>query len=486
MTDLTTATATGIEAEALVAGEWVKGSSRSEVRNPADIAEIVGTAPVLTPADVDQAVGAAVSAQRRWATTSAVERAALVVAGTAAAARLESLAETLTREQGKVVAESGIEIDTTVGMAQHYQALAESLDQVEHRSSSKDGFVDVFRRPVGVVGLITPNNWPYALTLTKLVPALIAGNAVVVKPAPTTPFAVIAAVRALAERLPEGLVSVVTGGDDVPRALVTHPDVRMISFTGSTRTGRAVAADAAGTIKNVSLELGGNDAGIVLDDVEVTPEFVQRIVQAAFTTSGQVCFALKRLYVPASKLDAVTAGLVAALDHAVVGNGLDPATTMAPLHNRAQRDIVVGMIDDARSRGAVVRECGTLAGDPDRGWFLRPAVVWNVPDDAPLVAEEQFGPALPVLAYDDEADAIRRANATEYGLTSSVWSADEQRAALVARHLEAGSTAINRHGLPGLGADAPFGGVKQSGVGRDLSREGLLAYTEKHAIALVR
>jgi aldehyde dehydrogenase len=394
--------------------------------------------------------------------------------------------EILTREQGKILGEARLEVGSTVPHAQHYQGLAAQLEQPDQRQSGESGYVDVYRTPVGVVGLITPFNWPYALTLTKLAPALIAGNSVIVKPAPSTPLAVIAAVRAFAERLPAGVVSILTGANDVPQALVTHPGVRMINFTGSTATGRVVAAAAAGTIKNVALELGGNDAAVVLDDTEITPESCQKIVGAAFLTSGQVCFALKRLYVPQAKLAEVTAGIAEVLDWAVVGPGLDPATTMAPLHSKAQRDIVRGMVADARERGAEVRECGTISVDPDSGWFLRPSVVWNVPDDAPLVAEEQFGPALPVLGYDTEDEVVARANGTEYGLTSSVWSADEERAKAVARRLQAGSTAINNHGALGLGINAPFGGVKQSGIGRELSREGLFAFTEEHAIALLR
>jgi acyl-CoA reductase-like NAD-dependent aldehyde dehydrogenase len=475
-----------VEAHALVAGEWVAGRNRTEIRNPGLLSEVVGTVPVLDAGDVDRAVRAGASVQPSWAARSAADRAEIVVTAATAAAAIEGLPALLTREQGKLLAEAAIEVGSTVAYAQHYAGLTGLSNQPERRLSDSSGFVDVHRVPLGVVALITPFNWPYALTMTKLFPALIAGNSVMVKPAPSTPLAVIAGVRAFAERLPEGLVSMLTGGVDVPQALVTHPVVRMVNFTGSTATGRLVAAAAAKTIKNVALELGGNDAAVVLDDVEITPELCQKLVDAAFVTSGQVCFALKRLYVPNPILADVVAGIGEILDAAIIGPGLAPETTMAPLHNRQQRDILAGMVDDARSRGAAVRECGTISVDPDSGWFLRPVVASGLDDHAPLVAEEQFGPALPVLGYDTLDEAVARANGTEYGLTSSVWSADEERAATVAIRLQSGATAINNHGAGGLGIQAPFGGVKQSGVGRELSRDGLLAYTEPHAVALIR
>jgi aldehyde dehydrogenase len=260
-----------VDAEAQVGGDWVKGTSRAEVRNPGNLADVVGTEPVLNPDDVDRSVRAANSAQAGWAAIPAVDRAARVVDSTAAAAATPGMPEILTREQGKILGEARLEVGSTVPHAQHYQGLAAQLEQPDQRQSGESGSVDVYRTPVGVVGLITPFNWPYALTLTKLAPALIAGNSVIVKPAPSTPLAVIAAVRAFAERLPAGVVSVLTGANDVPQALVTHPGVRMINFTGSTATGRVVAAAAAGTIKDVALELGGNDAAVVLDDAEITP-----------------------------------------------------------------------------------------------------------------------------------------------------------------------------------------------------------------------
>jgi acyl-CoA reductase-like NAD-dependent aldehyde dehydrogenase len=471
-----------VDADCLVAGAWEGSAERDRIVNPGDLSDIVGTAPRLDADAVDRTVRYAASVQPEWARRPAVERAALVVAAAKAAAAVPGLAELLTREQGKTIAEAHGEVAGMEVFAGYYAAKAAQLDAGELRPTQPGLNVRIYSEPVGVVAVITPFNWPIGLSTCKAFPALIAGNAVVIKPAPTTPLAVIAVVRAMAEVLPKGILSVVTGGLDVPEALTTHPLVRMVSFTGSTRTGGLVASSAGRTIKNVNLELGGNDAAILLDDVELTPALFQTLVASAFITSGQVCFALKRLYVPAALADDVLAGLGDVLSGSRVGPGLDPATTMGPLHNKAQRDIVSGMLTEAAQRGTV-HQFGTMAVDPESGWYLRPSVVTGIDEACALVSEEQFGPALPVVIYNDVDDAVARANSTEYGLTASVWSPDLDRAGGIARRLQAGLKCVNSHGFSGS-LDAPFGGVKQSGVGRDLGIEGLLAYTDQQAVAI--
>jgi aldehyde dehydrogenase len=471
------------QAECLVAGEWVSGTSRSEIINPADLNDVVGSAPLLGIEEVDRAVRGAVAAQPGWAALSAVDRAATVRRAVEAASGVPGLAELLTREQGKVLAESQAEVGGMSYFAQYFETKAHILDEGELRQDDDNLRVTVFDDPVGVVAIITPFNWPVGITMAKVIPALIAGNALVIKPAPTTPLAMIAVVRAMAPHLPPGLISVLTGDLAVPQALIAHPLVRMVSFTGSTRTGRAVAAAASSTIKNVSLELGGNDPAILLRDVELDESLFAALAANAFITAGQVCFAIKRLYVPEALVGKVAAGLIDILDGYVVGSGLEPTTSMGPLNNRSQRDIVSGLVADAAQRGTV-RTCGTLAADPDNGWFLRPAIVTGLDESSPLVSEEQFGPALPLIAYGSEDEVIARANNSEYGLTASVWSVDEDRATAMARRLQAGLTCVNSHGGAGGSMDAPFGGVKQSGVGRDLAIEGLLSYTEKHSVSV--
>jgi acyl-CoA reductase-like NAD-dependent aldehyde dehydrogenase len=240
---------------------------------------------------------------------------------------------------------------------------------------------------------------------------------------------------------------------------------------------------AGKTVKNLTLELGGNDAALILEDAVVDEALCGNIVSGAFTTTGQLCFGIKRVYAPRAVAEELAEGLAAILDQYTVGNGLEPGVSMGPLNNRAQRDFVAELIDDAQARGGNVRRCGEMAGDPERGWFLSPAVVTGLDDSARLVAEEQFGPALPVLAYDSLDEAIDRVNASEFGLASSIWTADEDRATRLARRIAAGTTFVNNHGLFAVDLNGPFGGVKQSGVGRELAVPGLAAYTEPHTVS---
>jgi acyl-CoA reductase-like NAD-dependent aldehyde dehydrogenase len=338
--------------------------------------------------------------------------------------------------------------------------------------------------PVGVVAAITPSNWPFALSAAKIVPALLAGNGVVVKPAPTTPLTVLRAVQAIADCFPPGLISVVTGEADVIGArLVDHPLVRMVSFTGGIATGRLVGGQCARTVKTAVLELGGNDAALLLEDVEVDDALCSNLVAGAFTTTGQVCFAIKRLYVPSRLHNAVLEGILAVLDEYVEGPGLDQGSSIGPLHSEGGRHRVEGLVAEAEARGSMVHRAGTVTGDPERGFFLQPCVVTGLDDDAGLVAEEQFGPALPLLPYLTLDEAIERINASEYGLCSSVWTPDEETGVTVARRIQAGTTFINNHGLFAVDVRGPYGGVKQSGIGREMSVEGLIGYTEPHLIS---
>ncbi len=474
----------GYDADCLIAGVPVHGTRRGEVCNPADVNEVVGSYPILGAAEVDAAVEAAAKAQEAWAAVPAVERAAVVLEAAERIGAIEALDELLIREQGKVRWEASFEVGFFEAMAAFYAEKAADLDAGQVAVDDGLGVLRVFHEPLGVAAAITPWNWPFALTAVKVVPALIAGNAVIVKPASSTPLTVLRALAEISPLFPDGLLAVLTGpGPVVGRRLLAHPEVRKVAFTGSTETGREAAAIAAGTVKNLTLELGGNDAALILDDAVVDERLCGDLVGAAFTTTGQLCFGIKRVYAPSQLAPEVAEGVAAVLDDFVVGNGLDPEASMGPLNNRAQRDVVVGLVEDARARGGHVRECGQLAADPTRGWFLRPAVVTGLDDDAPLVAEEQFGPALPVLGYDSLDEAVARVNATEYGLASSIWTSDEERACALARRIQAGSTFINTHGLFAIDLNGPFGGVKQSGFGRELADEGLLAYTEPHVVS---
>lgn len=428
----------------------------------------VGLAEVGTPALVEAAIAAAAGAQPVWAEDDAARVAAMLAAAERIDAHLEELAVLLTREQGKPLGESRREVGRAATWLRHYASLR--LDDETVRDDPERS-IRVVRRPVGVVAAITPWNFPISLLAWKLAPAFRAGNAVVAKPSPYTPLTTLRLGTILAEVLPPGVLAVVTGGADVGEALVRHPRVAKVAFTGSIGVGRQIMRWAGPDLKRVTLELGGNDAAIVLDDAD--PEAVaERLYWSAFTNCGQVCIAAKRLLVPRTLADRVIARLA---DHARatrVGPGLDPDTQLGPVNNAPQRERVMGLVAAAREAGATIVAGGHPIPGP--GLFHEPTVVTDVPPDHPLVADEQFGPVLPVLAYDRLDEALAIAGAGPYGLGASVWTADPTRADAIADRLEVGTVWVNHHGeaVP----DAPFGGLRSSGLGYENGMPGLDAY----------
>ena len=473
-----------VEGEFILAGGAGDAAGRIEVRNPADIAEVIGTYPVLGAHHVDRAVEAAKAVQPAWAGLPATQRGERLIAAIPDIEAIEGLDELLVREQGKVLWEATFEVGFYEMAARAVVDYAESLDADQALVEDGMGRITVHAEPYGVVGAITPWNYPFAISATKVVPALLAGNAVVLVISPSTPFTALAGFRALASHLPEGLLSVITGpGPKIGQRLVEHPDVPKLTFTGSTATGKIISRAASDNLKDVTLELGGNDAAVIVEDCEIDDRLIGELVTGAFTTTGQVCLAIKRIYAPAAKVADLADGIASALDDFVIGPGLDPETTMGPLHNKVQRDHVIDLVAAARDEGAMVRECGTLNGDPDKGWFLLPSVVTGAAQRSRIVQEEQFGPTLPVVGYDTLDEAIALANDTEYGLCSSIWTADEDRGRQLARRMQAGSTYINSHGLFSVDPRAPFGGFKHSGVGRELGWAGLLAFTQPHTVS---
>jgi acyl-CoA reductase-like NAD-dependent aldehyde dehydrogenase len=291
----------------------------------------------------------------------------------------------------------------------------------------------------------------------------------------------------IAKLLPPGVVNVVTGkASEIGDALVGHPLVRQVNFTGSISVGRHVMQVAAENITPVTLELGGNDPALVLEDAELNDEAFMRMYLGTFASTGQICMALKRLYVHESRYDEVVDGMLAACNRAVVGDGLLPETTMGPVNNAGQLKIVTDMIDQARAKGADVRECGETPDDElynGGGYFQKPTLVLDADPALDVVCDEQFGPVLPIMKFSSDDEAIRMANDSIFGLCSSVWSQDAERAVAVSKRLEAGYTYLNNHGPMGQDSRAPFGGFKQSGVGRNLGYDGVLAFTEAHAVS---
>jgi acyl-CoA reductase-like NAD-dependent aldehyde dehydrogenase len=470
-----------------IGGEPQSGAAASyPVHNPARPAEIVGYAPAAAQYQLDAAVRAARRAAAGWRALDVAERvAALNEAASTAAGQLAAsdAARLYTREHGKVLAEARFEIDTAPALPAILGAIAEQAlapEQIDPQSA----YPRLQREPYGVAALVLPFNWPLALTMTKLSSALTAGNTAVVKVPPTCPLAALQLGGALAAALPPGVVNVLAGpGSELAQALITHPGVDVISLTGGVTTGRAVMAAAAPRLTPVLLELGGNDAAIIAPDMSVTDELVERLVTATYTTCGQVCMAIKRLYAPAERVDELADAILARCRREVVGDGLADDVTLGPMHTAAGRDRVAGLVADAQARGATVRTAGVLREDDvdAGGHFVLPTVVTGLSDDAPLATEEQFGPVLPIFGYHHLDDAVAAANASDFGLTASIWTGDDTLADRVAAQLVAGTVSVNCHGMAAQDPRLPFGGVGQSGLGRELGADGIRAFTQPRA-----
>lgn len=452
------------------------GAQQMDVLNPATESVLI-RAPRANRAQLEDAVAAAKAAFPAWSRTDMQTRRELLIRmGETIIANVEELAKLLTLEQGKPLAAARQETLKAGDAFLHvagFDLPAHVIDDSARRH------VTMRRRPLGVVAAIVPWNFPLALMSSKLPYALLAGNTVILKPAPTTPLATLRFGELVKDFVPAGVLNVITDAGDLGEALTTHPDIQKISFTGSTATGRKVMASAAPSLKRLTLELGGNDAAIVLDDVDVAT-VAPKIFNGAFRNSGQICAALKRLYVPAALYDEMCAALTALADGAIVGDGMDENTQIGPLQNSAQFERVCALIEEARAEANVL--CGGRVNRP--GYFIRPTIVRDISDGARLVDEEQFGPVLPVVKYDDPEDALRRANASPYGLGGSIWSSNMERALQFAERMDTGTVWINKH--PEMGADLPFAGSKQSGLGVEMSTEGLAEFTQIHVINAAR
>ena len=462
---MSTSTATStVETSSAAAG------SRRTILNPAT-GQPVGEAPVHTVEDLERAVAAAQAAQPAWAALGHDARSAsLMKAADAVERSAEELARLLSREQGKPLNGPNARFEVGACAAWLRAAAGTPLDP-ETVVDDGETRAELHYRPIGVVGAIGPWNWPMLITVWQIGPALRMGNAVVVKPSEYTPLSVLALVEILNQELPEGLLTVVSGGRDVGGALAGHPAIGKIMFTGSTATGKAIIKSSADTVKRLTLELGGNDAGIVLPDAD--PQAIaEGLFWGAFINTGQTCAALKRLYVHTDIYDAVCEALTNVAAAMPMGNGLDEANVLGPLQNRAQYDIVARLVEAARDSGAKI----LLGGNPDPdqpGNFYPTTLVANIDNSNPLVAEEQFGPALPIIRYTTVDEAVAMANAVDVGLGASVWSADPAEARKVAARIEAGTVWINAHGM--VNPMIPFGGSKQSGYGLEFGVEGLKA-----------
>ena len=469
----------------LIAGEERGTAETFPFYDPAHTGAIIGHAAAASADDALDAVAAAHKAWPAWAALSAAERVAIVLkALDGLDADAEARAEILSRENGKVRFEASVDLMVFVGRFHQAAEFAPELDQDESIAGPPFN-TTITKLPVGVVTIIYPFNWPLAILAASLPYALMAGNTVIVKPPPTTPLSSVRTLQHLVPKLPPGVLNVVTGADDVVGPIVVgDPRVRHVCFTGSVGGGKRIMTMAAANLTNVTLELGGNDPAVVLDDADLDEAAFVRMSGATFMTTGQVCMALKRLYVPRRRYDEVVDGLRATLVNAKIGPGLDPATTLGPLNTARQRDYVAGLTKEARAAGAQILTFGECTVDPGSGNYLLPSLVLDPAPELKIVTEEQFGPALPVIPYDDEAQAVALANNTWSGLCSSVWSADNEHAMKIARQLRTGVTFFNNHNATAVDERAPFGGFNQSGIGRELGREGLLEFTQTHVMAV--
>jgi len=460
----------------LIDGALVDGASTFEVINPAT-AKSFAACPKADAALLDRAVAAAKAAFPAWSAARIEDRAGKLEALAAALeARAGEFAHLLTSEQGKPLDQAMGEVMGCTFILRAFRDM-----RIEPKILRDEGGNRVIehRTPLGVVAAITPWNFPLILLMNKLGPALISGNTIVIKPAPTTPLTTLLFGELCADILPAGVVNIICDENDLGAVLTAHPDVAKIAFTGSTATGKKVMASAAAMVKRVTLELGGNDAAIVLDDVD--PRLAaHKVYHGAMSNAGQICVAIKRAYVPSGMYDAFCAEVAQLAKEAVVDDGARQGTTIGPIQNKAQFDKVRALIDDARERGTII--AGGAALDRD-GYFIPPTIVRDLPDDAPLVREEQFGPVLPILRYDDVDDVIARANDSEFGLGGTVWGKDVARATEVARRIDSGTVWVNQH--LAIDPHIPFRGAKQSGFGGELGEAGLEEYSQAHIINAV-
>lgn len=464
-------------------GKAVKGNKTFEVINPATgaaFAEVQQGNPDL----VNEAVAAAKTAFASWSKTSDEERKAAChqLAGILKA-NMPELMELVTKESGKPLAGlngigSGMEVGGAMAWTQYTAELQLPVDTVQDDAVAR---VEVHRKPLGVVASITPWNWPLMIAIWHVIPALRTGNTVVIKPSPFTPVATIRFVQLAQDVLPPGVLNLVTGEGDVGGALTNHPDVAKIVFTGSTPTGKKIMQSASSSLKRLTLELGGNDAGIVLPDVNVK-DIAPKIFTACFHNNGQTCAALKRLYVHESQYEAMCEELAALANEVRVGDGLEEGVELGPIQNAAQLEIVAGLAESARADGGRFLAGGKAM---DRaGYFFEPTIIADLSNGSRLVDEEPFGPILPIIKYSDVEDVIKQANDSDRGLGGSVWSSDTDKAIAFAQRLECGSAWVNQHGS--LQPDAPFGGVKQSGFGVEFGLYGLEEYTSIQTLSVAK
>lgn len=452
----------------LIDGQLEDSQDTLEVVNPAN-ETVLARCPRASVAQMEQAVQAARRAYPGWRDTPIAERRArLLLMAKTLRAHKQELARLLTGEQGKPLAQAESEVDYSEVFC---RVLAEMRLGSQVLIDNDQQQVELQRQPLGVVAAITPWNFPLLIASYKIAPALLAGNTLVLKPAPSTPLATLKLGEIIQKIFPPGVINIIADDNDLGPLLTRHPDVDKVSFTGSTETGKAVMASAASTLKRLTLELGGNDAAVVLDDVDVKA-VARDIFNAAFINSGQVCVALKRLYVPDAIYDRMCDEIATLASQAVVGDGMDPASQFGPVQNRAQFEKVCQYLADAKRHGTVIAG-GKVPDQP--GYLIPLTVVRDIEDGTSVVDEEPFGPILPIVRYQHLDEVIQTLNRSRFGLGGSVWSANLVRAEAVANRLHTGTVWINQHCA--FGPHIPMPTTKDSGIGVEWGQQGLEEFT---------
>ena len=458
----------------LIDGKLEGSKSSFPVTNPST-ENTLAKCPDASKEQLDRAVIAARAAFNGWASHSYSERAEMLRKfGSTIVEHTESLSELLTREQGKPLVQAKSEIQRA---ATQYDRITRIEVCPEVIADDDSQCIELRYRPLGVVGAITPWNVPVILASGKIAQALYTGNTMVLKPSPYTPLSTLRLGELAAKIFPAGVLNILAGGDELGIWMTEHPDIDKISFTGSVATGKKVMASAASGLKRVTLELGGNDAAIVLEDVD-PKKVAPKLFAAAFVNSGQICAAIKRVYVHESLYEELADAIVEEVEKVKFGDGLDPSSDYGPVNNKMQFEKLVDLIKDTKQSGAKILTGGDV---PDRaGYYINPTVVVDVDDDARVVKEEQFGPVLPILKFSNLEEGIRRANDTRFGLSGSVWTNDLVKGEEIAARLQVGTARVNQH--LGMSPDIPFGGAKESGLGREYSIVGLKGYMEPEIV----
>lgn len=462
----------------LVDGELVDGAGTREVIDPGT-EKVIALAPVADAAQTSLAVAAAKRAFAQWRTTTIAERIDIVERIIERIEqRKDEIARITTLEMGKPLEGALTDVDLALTWARETAKEAPRILTPRVVRDAADVRVEVRRKPVGVVAAIVPWNFPFYQSVYKLVPALLTGNTLILKPAPTSPLNGLILGEIVSDLVPAGVVNVIGDGGDVGQLLVADPRVDKVSFTGSTAAGRKIMAESGKSLRHVVLELGGNDAALVLDDADVV-RAAAGIFPWAFLNSGQVCINIKRIFVPRSRYDEFCDAFAELANSARVGHGLEEGSQFGPLAHAGQYEAAKGYIETAHRDGTVIAG-GIIPDGP--GYFVPPTVVRDVDENSTLIREETFGPVRSIIAYDTVDEAVEKINDTIYGLGNSVWGTDVARASEIADRLESGSVWINDHFA--LYPDVPFGGRKQSGVGTEFGDEGLLLFTDILSVSI--